>query len=144
MKKRIALLLSVILVVLAMPGVSLDASERIISDAIKVLQDFGADDLMILSNTESSQNGDNLVKNPYITVVFNDTSYAFLNEKGVIIRIDTDLIELETYYRANSGFQLEKDKCIISKEKAIAVANDVLNESEKIINTQLATVKTNK
>ncbi len=93
-----------------MPGVSLDASERIILDAIKVLQDFGADDLMILSNTESSQNGDNLVKNPYITVVFNDTSYAFLNEKGVIIRIDTDLIELETYYRANSGFQLEKDK----------------------------------
>lgn len=51
--------------------------------------------------------------------------------------------ELETFYRANSGFQLEKDKSVITEEEAIVAANDILEAGTEITSIRLATVKTN-
>ena len=61
----------------------------------------------------------------------------------VSVRINTSLNELETFYRANSGFQLEKDKSVITEEEAIVAANDILEAGTEITSIRLATVKTN-
>lgn len=218
MKRFIALLLSILFSFCAIPGVSAAAAQEIPTSAIEILQELGAQNPTVIPQTRVSSIGDNLVKNPATAIEFNDTSYAFLNETGEIIRIkrvneirtqknmrnttsskfesvdalktyientligdeyalvdeyyfseetlslryekillsdaldrydyvsvriNTSLIELETFYKANSGFQLATNANIIPKEKAIAVANDILGTGEKITDIRLATVKTN-
>lgn len=218
MKRFIALLLSILFSFCAIPGVSAAAAQEIPTSAIEILQELGAQNPTVIPQTRVSSIGDNLVKNPATAIEFNDTSYAFLNETGEIIRIkrvneirtqknmrnttsskfesvdalktyientligdeyalvdeyyfseetlslryekillsdaldrydyvsvriNTSLIELETYYKVNSGFQLATNANIIPKEKAIAVANDILGTGEKITDIRLATVKTN-
>jgi len=217
MKRFIALLLSILFSFCAIPGVSA-AAQEIPTSAIEILQELGAQNPTVIPQTRVSSIGDNLVKNPATAIEFNDTSYAFLNETGEIIRIkrvneirtqknmrnttsskfesvdalktyientligdeyalvdeyyfseetlslryekillsdaldrydyvsvriNTSLIELETFYKVNSGFQLATNANIIPKEKAIAVANDILGTGEKITDIRLATVKTN-
>lgn len=61
----------------------------------------------------------------------------------ISVRIDTSLSELETFYKAESGFQLEKDKDIISEEEAIEIAKNLWKTDETIIEARLAIVKTN-
>lgn len=218
MKRFIALLLSILFSFCAIPGVSAAAAQEIPTSAIEILQELGAQNPTVIPQTRVSSIGDNLVKNPATAIEFNDTSYAFLNETGEIIRIkrvneirtqknmrnttsskfesvdalktyientligdeyalvdeyyfseetlslryekillsdaldrydyvsvriNTSLIELETFYKVNSGFQLATNANIIPKEKAIAVANDILGTGEKITDIRLATVKTN-
>lgn len=218
MKRFIALLLSILFSFYAMPGVSAAAAQEVPISAIEILQELGAQNPTVIPQTRVSSIGDNLVKNPATAIEFNDTSYAFLNETGEIIRIkrvneirtqknmhnatsskfdsidalkayientligdeytlvdeyyfseetlslryekilfsdaldrydyvsvriNTSLIELETFYKVNGGFQLATSANIIPKEKAIAVANNILGTGEKITDIRLATVKTN-
>ncbi len=218
MKRFIALLLSILMSLCIMPGISVAAAEEIPLSVMDILQELGAQNLTVVPQTRSSDHGDNLVENPATTIEFSDTSYAFLDDNGEIIRIkrvdeirtqknmrnasvskfesidalktyieenligdgytlvdeyyfseetlslryekilfsgalnrydyvsvriNTSLNELETFYKVSSGFQLEKDASVISEEKAIAVANDILGTGERITNIRLATVKTN-
>lgn len=218
MKRFIALLLSILMSLCVMPGVSVAAAEEVPSSAMDILQELGAQNPTVVSQTRSSNHGDNLVENPAATIEFNGTSYAFLDDSGEIIRIkrvdeirtqknmrnasvskfesidvlktyieenligdgytlvdeyyfteetlslryekilfsgaldrydyvsvriNTSLNELETFYKVSSGFQLENDASLISEEKAIAVANDILGKGEKITKIRLTTVKTN-
>lgn len=99
----------------------------------------------------------NLVGSGYVLVdehYFSEESQSLRYEKMLFpgaldrydyisVRIDTSLIELETFYKAESGFRLEKDKDMISEEEAIETACGILKTDEKIIETRLATVKTN-
>ena len=98
-----------------------------------------------------------LVGNEYVLVneyYFSEDSLSLRYEKVlfsdaldrydyVSVRIDTSLNELETFYKAKSGFQLEEEKIIIPKEEAVEIANSILEMEETIIETRLATVKTN-
>lgn len=217
MKRIVAILLSALLVFCTIPSISFDASVDNSASALKILQDLGAYNPTLLSNEKTAESGDNLVQKPFATIEFNDTSYAFLNEKGTIIRIkrveeirkqkkngsatlskfdsledlityieqnligkdyvlvneylfsddtlslryekrlfldaldrydyisvriNTSLNELETFYMTTSGFQFDKEKNVISKEKAIAAVNEILKE--EINRVRLATVKINK
>lgn len=218
MKRFLALFLAVVMSLCVVPSVSVAAAEEVPSSAIEILKELGAQNLTVVPKTRSSSIGDNLVKNPATAIEFNDTSYAFLDDNGEIIRIkrvneirtqknmrnatsskfesvdalkiyientligdeydlvdeyyfseetlslryekilfsdaldrydyvsvriNTSLIELETFYKVNSGFQLSTSANVIPKEKAIVVANDILGTGEKITDIRLATVKTN-
>lgn len=218
MKRLIALLLSILMSFCVMSGMSVAAADEAPSSVMDILQELGAKNPIIVPQTRSLEYGDNLIKNPATIIEFSDTSYAFLNDSGEIIRIkrvdeirtqknmrnasvskfesidalksyieenligdgytlvdeyyfseetlslryeknifsgavdrydyvsvriNTSLNELETFYKVSSGFQLKKDESVISEEKAIAVANDILGTSEKITNIRLTTVKTN-
>lgn len=61
----------------------------------------------------------------------------------VSVNIHKPKAELETFYRATSGFQPDSGKEVITQEEAIAVANSLLEENEKITDVQLASVKAN-
>lgn len=216
MKRFIALLLSFLLIFCVMPSVS--AAEEAPTSVMNVLQELGAQNPKVVRQTRSSNLYDNLVDNPATAIEFSNTSYAFLDGNGKIVRIkrvdeirtrknvrsasasrfesidslktyieqnligegyalvdeyhfsedvlslryekilfsdavdqydyvsvriNTSLNELETFYRANSGFQLEKDKSVITEEEAIVAANDILEAGTEITSIRLATVKTN-
>lgn len=87
MKRFIALLLSILMSLCVMPGISVAAAEEIPLSVMDILQELGAQNPTVVPQTRSSDHGDNLVENPATTIEFSDTSYAFLDDNGEIIRI---------------------------------------------------------
>ena len=216
MKRIVALLLLVVFTFCIIPKVPVVAADKTTS-AIEILKELGAQNPTVVDKSRAAALGDNLVKDPATVIEFNDTSYAFLDDGGDIIRIKrvdeirslknaneskskfksidtlrsyieetligdeyelvkeyyfseetlslryekilfpgaydsydyvsvrirTSVIELETFYRVDNGFELHKDTKVIPKEKAIAIANNVLGTGEKITDVRLATVKSN-
>lgn len=218
MRKYIALLLSILLAFSTVLSASASSIPSSRTDAMDILKQLGAKDPQVVQNDRGLPLGDNLVKNPASRIEFNDSSYAFLNEAGEIIRIkrvseireinkqktaptskfesmdnlieyiedvlvgsDYELVdkydfsddtlslryekilfpgaldqydyvsvrinksnvELETYYKKSSGFQISGSKRTISEDKAIAIANEMLGDGDKITDIKLTTVKTN-
>lgn len=69
------------------PGISVAATVEIPSSVMDILQELGAQNPIVVPKTCSSDPGDNLVENPATIIEFSDTSYAFLDDNGEIIRI---------------------------------------------------------
>ncbi|HKL98843.1 MAG TPA: hypothetical protein VJZ06_02905 [Mobilitalea sp.] len=218
MKKYLALLLSILLLLGVTPTAFAASAEEVPESVISILQELGAENPTVKYNTRNTVVGDNLAQDPATKIEFNDSSYAFLDNTGDIIRIkrvseirelkkyrsvstskfetvdslkayiedtligtdyelvneyyfsedtlalryekilfndaldrydyisvriNTTLVELETFYKKSSGFKLEEGKDIISEDKARVVANEVFDANEKLPTVRLATVKTN-
>lgn len=84
MKRFIALLLSFLLIFCVMPIVS--AAEEAPTSVMNVLQELGAQNPKVVRQTRSSNLYDNLVDNPATAIEFSNTSYAFLDGNGKIVR----------------------------------------------------------
>ena len=106
MKRFIALLLSFLLIFCVMPIVS--AAEEAPTSVMNVLQELGAQNPKVVRQTRSSNLYDNLVDNPATAIEFSNTSYAFLDGNGKIVRIKrVDEIRTRKNVRSASASRFE-------------------------------------
>lgn len=106
MKRFIALLLSFLLIFCVMPSVS--AAEEAPTSVMNVLQELGAQNPKVVRQTRSSNLYDNLVDNPATAIEFSNTSYAFLDGNGKIVRIKrVDEIRTQKNVRSASASRFE-------------------------------------
>ena len=106
MKRFIALLLSFLLIFCVMPIVS--AAEEAPASVMNVLQELGAQNPKVVRQTRSSNLYDNLVDNPATAIEFSNTSYAFLDGNGKIVRIKrVDEIRTRKNVRSASASRFE-------------------------------------
>lgn len=106
MKRFIALLLSFLLIFCVMPSVS--AAEEVPTSVINVLQELGAQNPKVVRQTRSANLYDNLVDNPATAIEFSNTSYAFLDGNGKIVRIKrVDEIRTRKNVRSASASRFE-------------------------------------
>ena len=124
MKKFLATILALISLILC--GTTAMAESA--SSATDILEELGASNM---SETTNNPAGDTLISNPASRIDFNNTSYAFLDEDGNIVRINR-LDEIDSLYMQNPT-QPSYNSAFLSTDALIEFIEDKIIGSEYVL-----------